>query len=89
MISLHLTISAAILSFGLQPSSPASVLFIVPIISMLLGILAAHNWLAGKKLEMTIKMDIEDEFNFVSKDPTPQKSHLPRLIGGLAKQEYL
>ena len=85
MISLHLTISAAILSFGLQSSSPASVLFIAPIISMFLGILATHNWLAGRKLGMTIKMDIEDEFNFVSNDPTSQKSYLPGLVGGIGE----
>jgi len=85
MISLHLTISAAILSYGLQSSSPASVLFIAPIISLFLGILATHNWLAGRKLEMMIKMDVEEKFNFVSKDPLHQKSHLPVLVIGIGE----
>lgn len=85
MISLHLTISAAILSFGLQPSSAASVLFVLPIISMLLGVLAAHNWLARKRLELIIKSDIESEFNFISKDPPATIHRIPRLLGGIAE----
>ena len=35
LISLHLTISAAIFTYGLQPSAAASVLFIIPIIQYL------------------------------------------------------
>lgn len=85
MISLHLTISAAILSFGLQSSSAASVLFVLPIISMLLGVLAAHNWLARKRLELIIKSDIETEFNFIGKDSSAEIQRIPRLMGGIAE----
>ena len=83
MISLHLTISAAILSFGLQPSSAASVLFIVPILSMLLGSVIVHNWMTGRRLGMMIKSDVEAEFNFVSKGPTSQRRLLSGVLGPL------
>lgn len=84
MISLHLTIAAAILTLGLQPDSSASVLFLIPIISMLLGIVAMYNFLARKRLDLLIKSDIEAEFDFVSKVPVSQRGfiiHFSGLIG--------
>jgi len=81
MISLHLTIVAAILTFGLQPDSSASVLFIVPITSMLLGLVVTHNFLARRRLGMLIKNEIEAEFNFVSNDPTYQTSYIRGILG--------
>ena len=81
IISLHLIISSTILTFGLQPSSAASVLFIIPILSMLMGIVVAYNFLARRRQEMIIKSDIEAEFDFVSKDSAFQKRFIPRFIG--------
>ena len=81
MISLHLTIAAAILTFGLQPDSSASVLFIVPITSMLLGLVVTHNFLARRQLRMLIKNEIEVEFNFVTNEPTNQTSYIRGILG--------
>jgi hypothetical protein len=79
--SLNLTIAAAILTFGLQTDSSASVLFLIPITSMLLGIVAMYNFLARKRLELIIKSDIEMEFDFVSKVPASQRRFINRFIG--------
>lgn len=81
IISLHLIISSTILTFGLQPSSAASVLFIIPILNMLMAIVAVYNFLARRRQEMIIKSDIEAEFDFVSKDTAFQKRFIPRFIG--------
>ena len=81
LISLHLTISAAIFTYGLQPSAAASVLFIIPIISMLLGTVVVHNWMAGRQVAVSIKNDIEAEFNFVGNDHESQKRRIPGLLG--------
>ena len=69
MISLNLTISAAIITYGLQPGSAVSVLFLVPIISMFLGMVTTHNYLYIKQLRMIIDSEIETEFNFTSHVP--------------------
>ena len=84
MISLNLIISASILTFGLQPSSPASVLFVIPIMSMLLATVSTHNVIAGKELGIIIKNDIETEFNFVSKGISSQKHPFPGSLGVIA-----
>jgi len=81
MLSLHLLISASILTFGLQPSAAASALFIIPIISMLLATVSAHNYLVGRRLGMMIKSDIEAEFNFVSKGAASPKRSVPGFLG--------
>jgi len=81
MISVNLTISAAILTYGLQPSAAASALFVIPIISMLIGTVVVHNWLAGRQAAMSIKNDIEAEFNFVSNAHESQKRLIPGLLG--------
>ena len=81
MTSLNLTISAAILTFGLQPSSTASVFFVVPILSMLMGIVVAYNFQTARRLAR-IQSDIEAEFNFASKDlASPQGRIISRFTG--------
>ena len=80
-ISLHVTISAAIFTYGLQPSAAASVLFIIPIISMLLGTVVVHNWLAGRRLAESIRNDIEAKFNFVGNTYESQKRLIPGVLG--------
>ena len=81
MISINLTISAAILTYGLQPSAAASAFFIIPIISMLIGTVVVHNWMAGRRLAISIKNDIEAEFNFFSNVHASQKHLLPGFLG--------
>ena len=68
LISLHLTIAAAILTFGLQKDTVASVIFIIPITSVLLGLLAVHNFLTREQLKTIIKDECEAAFNISSKD---------------------
>ena len=81
MISINLTISAAILTYGLHPSAAASALFVIPIINMLIGTVVVHNWLAGRQVATSIKYDIEAEFNFVSNSHESQKRLIPGLLG--------
>ena len=82
MMSLYLTISAAILSFGLQSASAAPVVFIVPILGTLMGIVIIYNELANRQIRMIIKNDIEAEFDFVSKSPAPQNRPIGQLGAG-------
>ena len=78
MTSLNLTISAAIFTFGLQPSSTASVFFVVPILSMLMGIVVAYNFQTARRLAR-IQSDIEAEFNLASKDSASQGRIISRF----------
>jgi hypothetical protein len=81
IFELNLIITASILTFGLQPSSAASVLFIIPIISVLLAIIGIHNMVVERRLRRMIKSDIEAEFNFISKGNASQKGSMPGFLG--------
>ena len=84
MVSLNLIISSSILTFGLQSSSPASVLFIVPVISMLLATVSAHNVIAGKWLGVLIKNHIEKQLGISRQEALANLSSFPGSLGVVA-----
>lgn len=84
MISLNLIIAASIITFGLQSSSPASALFVTPVISMLLAMVSAHNVIAGKWLGVIIKNDIEPEFHLSRREKVTKRHSFPGSLGVIA-----
>jgi len=62
LISLTVIIAGSILTFGLQPNAPASVLFIFPILGCLLAGVWAHNVIGPRYIAIFIKEHIESRF---------------------------
>ena len=84
MVSLNLIIASSILTFGLQSSSSVSVLFIIPIISVLLATVSAHNVIAGKWLGVLTKNHIETQLGISRQESLAKQSSFPGSLGVIA-----